>query len=68
MRNEDGKLVDYFDTDNEHFPEDVTLEAFEEFMTGDRLVDNIHDEKPIGQIVFGFPMISDIAEAFGILD
>lgn len=68
VRNENDELVDYFDTDNEHFPEDITLEAFEEFMTGDRLVDNIHDEKPIGQIVFGFPMISDIAEAFGILD
>lgn len=68
VRNEEGELVDYYDTDNEHFPEDVTLKAFEEFMIGDRFVDNIHDEKPIGQVVFGFPMISDIAQSFGILD
>lgn len=68
VRNEEGELVDYYDTDNEHFPEDITLKSFEEFMTGDRLVDDIHDEKPIGQVIFCFPMISGIAESFGILD
>lgn len=68
VRNGDGELVDYFDTDNENFPEDVSLKAFEEYMTGDRLVDDIHDEKPIGQIVFAFPMIEDIAKAFGLAE
>lgn len=68
VRNGDGELVDYFDTDNENFPEDVSLKAFEEYMTGDRLVDDIHDEKPIGQIVFAFPMIEEIAKAFGLAE
>lgn len=68
IRDEKGELVDYFDTDNENFPEDISLKAFEEYMMGDRLVDDIHDEKPIGQIVFAFPMIEDIAKAFGLAE
>lgn len=68
IRGEDGELVPYLDTDNEYFPEEVSLKAFEEYMTGDRLVDNIHDEKPIGQIVFAFPMITEIADAFGLTE
>lgn len=68
IRGENGELVPYLDTDNEYFPEEVSLKAFEEYMTGDRLVDNIHDEKPIGQIVFAFPMITEIADAFGLTE
>ena len=68
IRGEDGELTPYLDTDNEYFPEEVSLKAFEEYMTGDRLVDNIHDEKPIGQIIFAFPMITEIADAFGLTE
>lgn len=68
IRGENGELIPYLDTDNEYFPEEVSLKAFEEYMTGDRLVDNIHDEKPIGQIVFAFPMITEIADAFGLTE
>lgn len=68
IRGEDGELTPYLDTDNEYFPEEVSFKAFEEYMTGDRLVDNIHDEKPIGQIVFAFPMITEIADAFGLTE
>ena len=68
IRGEDGELTPYLDTDNEYFPEEVSLKAFEEYMTGERLVDNIHDEKPIGQIIFAFPMITEIANAFGLIE
>lgn len=68
IRGEYGELTPYLDTDNEYFPEEVSLKAFEEYMTGDRLVDNIHDEKPIGQIIFAFPMITEIADAFGLTE
>lgn len=66
-RGEDGTFQIYTDTDNEQFPEEPTLEAWIDFMKGDhRIMDNMHNEKSIGKVVFAFPLTEDIAEAFGL--
>lgn len=66
---ETKEFVLYTDTDNEQFPEDVTLKAWLDFMNGDqRIMDDMHNETPVGKVVFAFPMTEDIAKTFGILD
>lgn len=65
---ETGEFKIYTDTDNEQFPEDVTTDAWVDFMCGDRLMDSMHDEKPVGKVVFAFPLTEDIAKQFGFLD
>lgn len=66
---ENGLLEEYIDTDNEMFPEDVVLKAWLEFMSGDqRIMDNMHNEQPVGKVVFAFPMTEDIAASFGLVD
>lgn len=68
VRDADGKLVDYVDTDNEVFPEDVTTDAWAEFMVKAASMDVMHDEQTMGRVTFAMPMTEDVAEAFGILD
>nr|UVX60422.1 MAG: Putative serine protease XkdF [Bacteriophage sp.] len=66
---ETGQLEIYTDTDNEQFPEDVTLKAWMDFMNSDqRIMDNMHNEQPVGKVVFAFPMTEDIAASFGLVD
>lgn len=66
---ETGQLEIYTDTDNEQFPEDVTLKAWLDFMNSDqRIMDNMHNEQPVGKVVFAFPMTEDIAASFGLVD
>lgn len=68
QRDASGEMVDYWDTDSEHFPEDVTEKAWRDFMLNSRHMDVMHDEKPMGKVVYAFPMISEIAQSFGLLD
>lgn len=68
IRDESGNLVDYWDSDNEQFPEDVTEKAWRDFMKNSRHMDVMHDEKPMGRVVYAMPMTEDIAKAFGIVD
>lgn len=66
---ETGQLEIYTDTDNEQFPEDVTLKAWLDFMNSDqRIMDNMHNGQPVGKVVFAFPMTEDIAASFGLVD
>lgn len=66
---ETGQLEIYTDTDNEQFPEDVTLKAWLDFMNGDqRIMDNMHNEQPVGKVVFAFPMTEDVAKSFGLVE
>lgn len=65
-RCDDGAFKIYTDTDNEQFPEETTLDAWIEYMKGDRIMDNMHDEKPMGKVIFAFPLMEDIAEALGL--
>ena len=56
----------YFDTDNQHFPEDVTLEGWKDFMRQDRRTHKaMHQGVEVGDVVFAFPMLTDIAKSLG---
>ena len=68
VRDASGNMADYRDTDNEEFPEDVTEAAWREFMINSRAMDVMHDEQPLGRVVYAMPMTTDIAKAFGVLD
>lgn len=56
----------YFDRQGDHIPEDVMLKSVMKYMEGDRVAKVMHDGDATGQIVFGFPLTEDIAEALGI--
>lgn len=56
----------YYDTDNQHFPEDVTLKAWSDFMLSDlRAHKAMHNGEDVGEVAFAFPMTKDIAESLG---
>ena len=68
--NESGEP--YFDLQDEHIPEDAMLKASMDFMQNSRLAGEMHAETPAGQpidygqIVFAFPMTTDIAKSLGV--
>lgn len=68
IRDASGVMIDYRDSDNEEFPEDVTEAAWRDFMLNSRQMDVQHDEQPMGRVVYAMPMTEDIAKAFGVLD
>lgn len=56
----------YFDTDNQAFPEHVTLKGWKDFMRGDQRTHKaMHAGVEVGQVVFAFPMLTDIAKSLG---
>lgn len=57
---------DYYDLQGDHIPENVMVEATCKFMQGDRVMKDMHSGGPVGQVVFAFPMTTDIAKALGI--
>lgn len=57
---------DYFDTQHDHIPEDVMLEGTFDYMGGDRIAKDSHRGDAIGQVVYGFPLTTDIAKALNI--
>lgn len=57
---------DYFDTQDDHIPEDSMLSATCEFMKGDREARVMHGNTQEGVVLFAFPMTTDIAKALGI--
>lgn len=61
---EDG--VDYFDTQGDNIPEDSMLEASMDFMQKSRAAHDMHDGQSMGQVVFAFPLTTEIAEALDI--
>ncbi len=61
---QDGE--EYFDVQDDHIPEESMLEATASFMQGQRMAKDMHAGDKIGQVVFGFPLTSDIAKSLGI--
>lgn len=60
---------DYYDTDNEHFPEEVVLDAWTAFMQStDRTHKAMHNGEEVGKVLYAFPMTKDIADSFGFTD
>lgn len=61
------KGEDHFDSQGDHIPEDVMVEATSDFMENSRIAKDMHSTAdPHGTIVHSFPLTKDIAEAMGI--
>lgn len=60
------KGEDYFDLHGDHIPEESMLKAAVEFMSGDRIVGDMHQTVEGGSVVFAWPMTTEIAKAFGL--
>jgi len=62
----------YYDTQGDCVPEAAMLEAAADFMTKSRVSTDMHargaagEVVPDGNVVFAFPLTTDIAKAFGI--
>ena len=66
---QDGK--DYFDVQDDHIPEASMLKAATDFMIHSRIAGEMHDGDEdgvveAGQVVFAFPLTTEIAKAFDI--
>ena len=61
---EDG--TPYFDTQGDHIPEESMLKAATDFMLHSREAKSMHAGGRIGEIVFAFPLTTEVAKAFGI--
>lgn len=57
---------DYVDLQGDHIPENSMTKAAADFMINSRKSRTMHEEEDTGDIVFAFPLTSDIASAFGI--
>lgn len=60
----DGK--DHFDLQGDHIPEASMLKAAKDFMKNSRVAKEMHQGDPIGNVVFAFPMTTDIAKSLNI--
>lgn len=56
----------YFDLQGDHIPEDSMLKAATDFMEHSREAKEMHAGDRIGDILFAFPLTTEIAAAFGI--
>ncbi len=65
-RNEAGELEQYYDTDNQAFPEDVTIKGWCEFMGDVRVHKAMHDGEPVGEVIFAFPVTDEIFKSLGL--
>lgn len=61
---EDGEP--YYDRQGDHFPEDEMLRASLDFMRKSRAMDAMHEEQKVGDVVFAFPMTSEVMDALGL--
>jgi len=57
---------EYFDTDNQHIPEDVTLDAWSDFMRNGRVNKAMHAGDQVGEVVFAFPAYDEIFKSLGL--
>lgn len=55
---------DYIDVQNDHIPEDSMLAAGMDFMKNSRRNGEMHTRIEAGDILFAFPMTTEIAKAF----
>lgn len=57
---------DYFDTQGDHIPEEAMLKAATDFMESRRVAKEMHEGAQVGEILFAFPMTSEIAKSLAI--
>lgn len=61
---EDGEP--HFDLQADHIPEHVMLKGSTDFMKSDRVAKEMHRGDQVGEIVFAFPLTTDIAKSLDI--
>lgn len=59
--------ADYYDLQDDHIPEDAMLKASLDFMENSRVAKEMHSGDPAGNVVFAFPLTTDIAAALDIV-
>ena len=57
---------EYYDLQGDHIPEDAMLEAATKFMEEHRVMKVMHKGKQAGEVVFAWPMTTEIAKAMGL--
>jgi hypothetical protein len=57
---------DYFDVQGDHIPESAMLAAATDFMLNSRVGKTMHAGDKTGDVVFAFPLTTDIAKSLGI--
>lgn len=57
---------EYYDTQDDHIPEESMLEAAAEFMEKRRTLKLMHKGQKQGEVVFAWPLTSEIAKAMGL--
>lgn len=65
---------DYWDTQQDQIPEESMLVASFDYMKGPRIAGNMHrylgdtaeSVEPVGKVIFGFPLTTEIAKSMGI--
>lgn len=57
---------DYYDLQHDHIPENAMLSAALDFMQNGAVAKEMHAGEPVGQVLFSFPMTTEIAKSFGI--
>ena len=66
---EDGQVVKFYDSDNQHISSETMLKATAEFMETERTNNNDHtpgESADVGVVVFSFPLTKEIADSMGI--
>ena len=56
----------YFDLQNDHIPEDSMLKAATDFMINSRRAKEMHCRSGAGEVIFAFPLTSEVQKVFGI--
>lgn len=56
----------YFDVQGDHIPEDAMLRAATDFMLHSRVAKEMHDGEQVGEIIFAFPLTTEVAKAMEI--
>ena len=57
---------EYFDTQDDHIPEEAMLKAATDFMLNAREAKDMHAGDSIGSVVFAWPMTSEVAKSMEI--
>lgn len=58
--------ADYYDLQGDHIPEEAMLNAVTDFMSKSRVAKDMHDGDQIGDIVFAWPLTTEMAKALDI--
>lgn len=56
----------FFDSQGDYIPEESMLKAATDFMLHSRVAKEMHEGEAVGEVVFAFPLTSEVAKALDI--